>query len=405
MREVVIIDAIRTPIGALGGALSKIRPDDLAAHVIKTLVHRTQIDPGMVEEVYMGCANQAGEDNRNIARMATLLAGLPYEIPAVTINRLCASGLAAINIAARAIRSGEGDVFIAGGVESMSRAPYAFPKAETGFPFGNLTAYDTALGWRFPNPIMESMYGIDSMGITAENVADLYQISREEQDRYAYLSHMKAIAAIDQGFFQDEIVPVAIPQRSSDSILVTQDERPRRDTTIEKLAKLKPAFRKDGSVTGGNSSGLNDGASALLIMSETRAKELNLNPIARWVGSASVGVIPRMMGIGPVPATRKALQKAGLSIQDLDLIEINEAFAAQTLAVIKELDLNEEIVNVNGGAIALGHALGCSGARIVTTLLHEMSHRSNTNNKVRYGLATLCVGVGQGEATILEWIS
>lgn len=405
MREVVIIDAIRTPVGALGGVLSKIRPDDLAAYILKTLVQRTQIDPGLVEEVYLGCANQAGEDNRNIARMATLLAGLPFEIPAVTINRLCASGLAAINIAARAIRSGEGDVFIAGGVESMSRAPYVFPKAETGFPFGNLTAYDTALGWRFPNPIMESMYGIDPMGITAENVADQYQISREEQDRFAFLSHMKAIAAIDQGFFQGEIVPVAIPQRFGDPILVTQDERPRRDTTIEKLAKLKPAFRKDGSVTAGNSSGLNDGAAAVLLMSETKAKELNLIPFARWVGSASAGVPPRTMGIGPVPATRKALQKAGLSIQDLNLIEINEAFAAQTLAVIKELNLNEEIVNVNGGAIALGHALGCSGARIVTTLLHEMKRRSNSTNKVRYGLATLCVGVGQGEATILEWLS
>jgi 3-oxoadipyl-CoA thiolase len=404
MREVVIVDAIRTPIGNLGGCLARVRPDDLAAHILKSLVERTHIDPYLIEEIYLGCANQAGEDNRNVARMATLLAGLPYEIPALTINRLCASGLAAINIAARAIRSGEGDIFIAGGVESMSRAPYALPKAENGFPFGNLTAYDTALGWRFPNPVMETQYGIDPMGVTAENLAEQYQISREEQDRFAFMSHMKAIAAMDKGHFQSEIVPVLIPQRAGEALTVSQDERPRRDTTIEKLAKLRPAFRRDGTVTAGNSSGLNDGASAVLIMSAEKAGELRLSPLARWVGSASAGVLPRSMGIGPAPATRKVLQKCGLSIQDLDLIEINEAFAAQTLAVIKELDLNEETVNVNGGAIALGHALGCSGARIVTTLIHEMQRKAVSQNKVRYGLATLCVGVGQGEATLLEWV-
>ena len=402
MREVVIVDAIRTPIGALGGSLAKVRPDDLAALILKTLVERAQIDPFLIEEIYLGCANQAGEDNRNIARMATLLAGLPHEIPAVTINRLCASGLSAINFAARAILNGDGEIYLAGGVESMSRAPYVFPKAENGFPFGNLTAYDTSLGWRFPNPIMESKYGVDPMGITAENLAKQYQISREAQDIFAYQSHMKAIAAIDAGFFQNEVIPVLVPQRNGQEIFVNQDERPRRDTTIEKLSKLKPAFIKDGSVTGGNSSGLNDGASAVLLMSGTKAKELHLIPIARWVGSATAGVPPRIMGIGPVPATKKLLTKTDLSTQDIDLIEINEAFAAQTLAVIKELGLNEEIVNVNGGAIALGHALGCSGARILTTLLHEMKRRSAFSTPPRYGLATLCVGVGQGEATIVE---
>lgn len=404
MNDVVIVDAIRTPIGSLGGALAKVRPDDMAAHILKTLVDRTQIDPYQIEEIYLGCANQAGEDNRNIARMATLLAGLPFEIPAVTVNRLCASGLAAINIAARAIRNGDGEIYIAGGVESMSRAPYVFPKAENSFPFGNLTAYDTSLGWRFPNPIMESKYGIDPMGITAENLADQYQISREAQDRFAYQSHQKAVNAIDSGFFTGEISPVSIPSKNGESVIVSQDERPRRDTTFEKLSKLKPAFRKDGSVTAGNSSGLNDGASAVLLMSEKMANTLNLAPLARWVGSAAAGVPPRIMGIGPAPATRKLLQKTGLSIQNLDLIEINEAFAAQTLAVIKELDLNEEIVNVNGGAIAIGHALGCSGARILTTLLHEMKRRASLSLAHRYGLATLCVGVGQGEATIVEWM-
>lgn len=404
-REVWIIDAIRTPIGALGGALARVRPDDLAALVLKTIVERNHLDPDLVEEVYMGCANQAGEDNRNVARMALLLAGFPPSVPGVTVNRLCASGLTAINIAARAIRNGDGEIYIAGGVESMSRAPYAIPKAEEPFAFGNLTAWDTALGWRFPNPKMKEMYGIESMGETAENIAaERPHLTREKQDAFALRSHQRAIAAIDSGKFAEEIVPVPVPQKKGDPILVTTDERPRRDTSMESLARLKPAFRPGGTVTAGNSSGLNDGAAAVLLMSKEKAEELGLRPMARWVTAAAAGVEPRVMGYGPVPATRKALQRAGLSVHDLRLIEINEAFAVQTLAVIEELGLDEEIVNVNGGAIALGHPLGCSGARIMTTLLHEMRRRAPQEKRPFYGLATLCVGVGQGEATIVEWI-
>jgi len=395
----VIIDAIRTPIGALGGALSAVRPDDLAAHVIKTIVERNHLDPALVEEVYLGCANQAGEDNRNIARMALLLAGLPVTVGGVTVNRLCASGLNAVNQAARAIRSGEGDVFIAGGVESMSRAPYSFPKAETGFPFGNLTAYDTALGWRYPNPKMKELYGIEQMGETAENIADLKpHITRQMQDEFSVRSHQHAIAAIDSGKFAEEIIPVTIPQRKGDPKIVDTDERPRRDTSLESLAKLKASFREGGTVTAGNSSGLNDGAAALLVMSEEKAKELGLKPMARILSSAAAGVPPHTMGLGPVPATQKAISRAGLALQDISLVELNEAFAIQSLGVIEDLALDPEIVNVNGGAIALGHPLGCSGARILTTLLHEMKRRGN----VKYGLATLCVGVGQGEATVVE---
>ena len=405
MQDVVIIDAVRSPIGSLGGVLSKIRPDDLAAQVLESLVQRTQIDPGIVEEVYLGCANQAGEDNRNVARMASLLAGLPIEVTAVTINRLCASGLNAINMAARAIRCGEGDVFIAGGVESMSRAPYSLPKAEYAFPFGNLTAYDTAIGWRYPNPKFENRFGTDPMGITAENLAEQYQIPRNKQDEFALRSNHLAVAAMDDGKFSVEIAPIIIPQKRGEPTVITQDERPRRDTTLEKLANLKPAFKKDGSVTAGNSSGLNDGAAAVLLMSEKRAKELGMKPVARWVGSAAAGVPPRIMGIGPVPATRKLLQRTGLALKDIELIELNEAFAAQALAVMQELELNPEIVNVNGGAIALGHPLGCSGARIFTTLLHEMKRITSVKQSPIYGLATLCVGVGQGEATIIESIS
>jgi 3-oxoadipyl-CoA thiolase len=404
MQDVVIIDAVRTPIGALGGILSKVRPDDLAAHILTSLVQRTQIDPAIVEEVYLGCANQAGEDNRNIARMATLLAGFPVEVTAVTVNRLCASGLNAINMAARAIRCGEGDVFIAGGVESMSRAPYSFPKAENAFPYGNLTAYDTAIGWRYPNRKIEAQYGIDPMGITAENLAEQYLITRSQQDEFALRSNQRAIAAMDNGKFAFEIAPVVIPQRKGEPTLVTKDERPRRDTTLEKLASLKPAFKQDGSVTAGNSSGMNDGAAAVLLMSEKRAVELGLKPVARWVGSAAAGVPPRIMGIGPVPATQKLLQRTGLSLEDIEIIELNEAFAAQSLAVMQELALNPEIVNVNGGAIALGHPLGCSGARIFTSLLHEMTRMTGSSQKSMYGLATLCVGVGQGEATVIEAI-
>lgn len=402
MTEVVIIDAIRTPIGALGGILSSVRPDDMAAHVIKTILERNPIDPVLIEEVFMGCANQAGEDNRNVARMAALLAGLPVEVGGVTVNRLCASGLNAVNMAARAIKAGEGDVYIAGGVESMSRAPYSLPKAEAGFSFGNLTAYDTALGWRYPNPKMKEMHGTDSMGETAENIAaERPHITREKQDEFAVRSHQRAIAAIDSGRFAQEIVPVPVPQKKGDPKLVDTDERPRRDTSMESLAKLKPAFKKDGgTVTAGNSSGLNDGAAALLLMSEERASSLNLTPLARIVTSASAGVPPKVMGYGPISATRKALQRTGLKMKDVGLIEINEAFAVQALSVMEDLELDPEIVNVNGGAIAIGHPLGCSGARLVTTLVHEMKTRGN----VKYGVATLCVGVGQGEATVIEYL-
>ena len=403
MSNPVIVDAIRTPIGSLGGILAQVRPDDLAALVIKTVIERNKVDPALVEEVYFGCANQAGEDNRNVARMAALLAGLPVEVAGVTVNRLCASGLNAVNQAARAIKADEGEVFIAGGVESMSRAPYSLPKAEAGFSFGNLTAWDTALGWRYPNPKMKEKYGTDSMGETAENIAaERPHITRAKQDAFALRSHQRAIAAIDSGKFAEEIIPVPIPQKKSEPILVDTDERPRRDTTMESLARLKPAFRAEGgTVTAGNSSGLNDGAAALLIMSEEKAKQLNLKPMARIIASAAAGVPPRVMGYGPVPATKKALQRAGLTIKDIGLVELNEAFAVQSLAVIEELGLNPDVVNVNGGAIALGHPLGCSGARILTTLLYEMRRRGN----VKYGLATLCVGVGQGEATIVKWIN
>jgi len=398
----VIIDAIRTPIGALGGILASVRPDDMAAHVIRAILERNQFDSALVEEVFFGCANQAGEDNRNVARMAALMTGLPLEVGGVTVNRLCASGLNAINQAARAIKAGEGDVYIAGGVESMSRAPYSLPKAEAGYSFGNLTAYDTALGWRYPNPKMKEMYGTDSMGETAENIArECPHITREMQDAFSVHSHQLAIAAIDSGRFKQEIVPVAIPQKKGDPKIVETDERPRRDTTMESLARLKPAFAKEGgTVTAGNSSGLNDGAAALLIMSEEKAKALNLKPLARIVTSASAGVPPRVMGYGPIPATKKALERAGLQMKDIGLMELNEAFAIQSLAVIESLGIDPELVNVNGGAIAIGHPLGCSGARLMTTLVHEMRIRGN----VKYGVATLCVGVGQGEATVIEYL-
>jgi 3-oxoadipyl-CoA thiolase len=408
MSEVVIIDAIRTPIGALGGILAPVRPDDLAALVIRSMIERNKLDPALVEEVYFGCANQAGEDNRNVARMAALLAGLPVEVAGVTVNRLCASGLNAVNLAARAIRAGEGEVFIAGGVESMSRAPYSLPKGETGFSFGNLTAWDTALGWRYPNPKMKEKHGTESMGETAENIArERPQLTREKQDAFALRSHQRAIAAIDSGKFAEEILPVSIPKKKGEPLIATTDERPRRDTNMESLARLKPAFRAEGgTVTAGNSSGLNDGAAALLVMSEEEARSLKLKPLARVITSAAAGVPPRVMGYGPVPATRKALGRAGLKVGDIGLVELNEAFAVQSLAVIEELELDQEIVNVNGGAIALGHPLGCSGARILTTLLHEMKRRAYDGNipKPYYGLATLCVGVGQGEATIVEFI-
>ena len=405
MPEAVIVAAVRTPIGAQGGVLAPVRPDDLAALVVSEVVRRAGVDPAEVEEVYLGCANQAGEDNRNVARMAILLAGFPVEVAGVTFNRLCASGLQAVNAAYRAIKVGEGEVYVAGGVESMSRAPYSIPKAERAFPWGNLTAWDTTLGWRYPNPKIEARYGIDSMGETAENVYEQTRsITREEQDAFALESHRRAVAAQDSARFAEEIVPVALPQGKGDPVTVSTDERPRRDTTLESLSKLKPAFREAGTVTAGNSSGINDGAAALLLMSDARAASLGIRPMARIVAAAAAGVEPRLMGLGPIPATRKALARAGLTIERIGLVELNEAFAMQSLAVMRELGLRHEITNVNGGAIALGHPLGCSGARILTTLLHEMRRRAPTQKRPYYGLATLCVGVGQGEATIVEWM-
>ena len=401
MNEAVIVQALRTPIGSLNGALSTVRPDDLAALVIAEVVRRAGIDPHQIDEVYFGCANQAGEDNRNVARMAALLAGLPPQVPALTVNRLCASGLAAVNLAARAIRAGDAEITVAGGVESMSRAPYAFAKASGG---GNLTAYDTALGWRFVNPRMEALYGTEAMGVTAENIAALTGITRQEQDEFAFLSHQRAVAAQDQGKFAEEILPVAIPQRKGEPVLVSLDERPRRDTSLEALSKLKPAFKPDGSVTAGNSSGLNDGAAALVLMSAEKARRLGIKALARVVSGAASGIEPRIMGLGPIEATRRALKKAGLTIEDIGLAEINEAFAVQALAVMRELGLPHEITNVNGGAVALGHPLGCSGARILTTLVHEMRRRAPEAKRPFYGLAALCVGVGQGEAAIIEWL-
>ncbi len=398
MPDAVIIDAVRTPVGRHGGVLAAVRPDDLAAIVLKALIERTKIDPAIVEEVYFGCANQAGEDNRNIARMALILAGFPYEVPAVTFNRLCASSLAAINTAARAIKVGDGNVYIAGGVESMSRAPWSFPKSASAFPYGNVTAYDTALGWRYPNEKMQVLFPLESMGETAENIFERQpEITREEQDQFAYESQMKAKAAIKSGRFKDEIAPVVIPQKKGDPLSVDTDEHPRPDTTLDGLAKLKPAFRKNGSVTAGNASGLNDGAAAVLLTTPERAKDLGLKPLARIISGAAAGVDPRVMGYGPIPATRKALQRAGLTIDQIDLFEINEAFAVQSIACVRELGIPAEKLNVNGGAIALGHPLGCSGARIVTTLVHEMKRRG-----AHYGVATMCVGVGQGEAVVVE---
>ena len=423
MTEAVIVSAVRTPIGKIRGALAAVRPDDLAALVIEAAVERAGIDPGAIEEVYFGCANQAGEDNRNVARMALLLAGLPETAAGLTINRLCASGLNAVNQAARAIKAGEGEIFVAGGVESMSRAPYSLPKNPIGFgPSGNITGWDTTLGWRYPNPKLAALYPLEAMGETAENIYDLSctgeikggVITRAEQDRFALQSQERAIAAINRGAFKDEILPVSLPQRKGPPRIIDTDEHPfyRRGgngyelaTSREKLAALRPAFRADGSVTAGNSSGLNDGACALVLMSAEKARDLRLRPLARWIGSAAAGVDPRVMGLGPVSATRKLLARQGLTIEDIDLAELNEAFAVQAIAVMRELGLSEAITNVNGGAIALGHPLGCSGARILTTLLHEMRRRAAAGERMRYGLATLCVGVGQGEATLVENIA
>jgi acetyl-CoA acetyltransferase family protein len=373
--------------------------------VLAEVVKRAKVDPALVEEVYLGCANQAGEDNRDVARMALLLAGYPVAVGGVTFNRLCASGLTAINAAARAIKVGEGEVYVAGGVESMTRAPYAQGKTFPEWAFGNATLWDTTIGWRFPNPRMKEKYGIDSMGETAENIYELTRtISREEQDRFSLESHRRAVAAIESGKFAAEIVPVPVPQRKGEPVLVSRDEHPRADTSLEALAKLRPAFRAGGTVTAGNSSGINDGAAAVLLMSAGKARELGLKPLARVVCSAAAGVEPRVMGLGPIFATRKALARAGLTLEQISLIELNEAFAVQSLAVMKELSLRHEITNVNGGAVALGHPLGCSGARLMTTLVHEMRRRAPEEKRPYYGLATLCVGVGQGEATIVEWV-
>ncbi|OLN21460.1 beta-ketoadipyl CoA thiolase [Domibacillus antri] len=397
MREAVIVDGIRTPIGKFNGALRDVRPDDLAAHVVAELLKRNKIDQALIDDVILGCTNQAGEDNRNVARMAALLAGLPETVPGITVNRLCASGLAAVSMASSNIKADIGDVFVAGGTESMSRAPYVMAKPQHGSSRGNLTMHDTTIGWRLINPKMADRYEPISLGETAENVAEKYNVTRIEQDTFAVNSQHKAQKAITEGLFQDEIVPVSIPQRKGDSVIFEQDEHPRFDATISQLEKLNPAFKENGSVTAGNSSGINDGASALLIMEKEMAQSLGLHPIARVVSSAVAGVNPLYMGIGPVPAVQKALKRAGLTSDDIDLIELNEAFASQSIACINELGLDPEKVNVNGGAIALGHPLGCSGARIVTTLIHEMKRRD-----CRYGLATMCIGVGQGEALIIE---
>ncbi|WP_460412984.1 thiolase family protein, partial [Thermus oshimai] len=396
--EAWIVEAVRTPIGKHGGALSPVRPDDLLAHALQALMDRAGVPKEEVEDVYAGCANQAGEDNRNVARMALLLAGFPVEVAGCTVNRLCGSGLEAVAQATRAIWAGEGQVYIGSGVESMSRAPWVLPKSERPFPTGNLTLYDTTLGWRLVNPRMQALYGTESMGETAENLAEMYGIPREEQDRFALLSHRKAVRAWREGRFQREVVPVPV-KRGKEEVLVERDEGPREDTSLEKLALLRPVFREGGTVTAGNASPLNDGAAAVLLVSDAYAKAHGLKALARVRSLAVAGVPPRIMGIGPVPATRKALERAGLRLEDMGVIELNEAFAAQALAVLREwgLDPEDERLNPNGGAIALGHPLGASGARILTTLVHEMQRR-----KAPFGLATMCIGVGQGIAVVVE---
>jgi 3-oxoadipyl-CoA thiolase len=397
--EAVIVATARTPMGRYGGQLKDVRPDDLAAVVLKEVCERAHVKPSEVEDVILGCANQAGEDNRNVARMALLLAGFPVEIPGQTVNRLCGSGMQATITAAREIQSGAADIMVAGGVESMTRAPWVMAKPDAGFPRGPQTAYDTALGWRLVNPRMASMYGTLQMGETAERVAQKYEVSREDQDAFALRSHQRALAAQQSGRLGEEIVPVPVPQRKGDALTLTADEGPRADTSLEALARLKPAFAESGSVTAGNASPLNDGATALVLMSEAGAKERGLKPLARLVAAAPAGVHPDYMGIGPVPSSLKALEKAGLQPSDMGVVELNEAFASQSLACIRLLGLDEERVNVNGGAIALGHPLGSSGARLVGTLVREMAHRD-----VEYGLATMCIGVGQGIASIWQRI-
>jgi 3-oxoadipyl-CoA thiolase len=384
----VVLTGVRTPIGRYGGALSGVRPDDLAALVIREAVDRSGVPAGEIEEVWFGAANQAGEDNRNVARMAALLAGLPDSVAGVTVNRLCASGLSAIVGACHAVIAGEGDLFVAGGVESMTRAPFVTAKPDKAFPRGDRTLFDTTLGWRFPNPRLAELFPLEAMGETGENVAERWGVSREDQDAFALASHQRWAAASEAGRFDDELAAVGD---------VVRDEHPRPDATLEKLATLKPAFRKDGTVTAGNSSGINDGAAAVVIASEEKARALGIEPLGVYVGSAAAGVDPRVMGIGPIPAVQKVLARSGVDVGALDLVELNEAFASQSLAVIRELGLDPEKVNVNGGAIALGHPLGMSGARLVVSLLHELRRRDG-----RYGLATLCVGVGQGQAALFE---
>jgi 3-oxoadipyl-CoA thiolase len=397
LREAWIVEAVRTPVGRYGGALAGVRPDDLAAAVIRGVVDRSGIDAALIEDVILGCANQAGEDNRNVARMAALLAGLPVEVGGLTVNRLCGSGLQAINTAAHAIAVGDGDVFIAGGVESMTRAPYVMAKPEAAWDRGPRELQDTTLGWRFVNPKLAQLHYPYSMGETAENVAERWEVGRDLQDAFALRSQQRAVAAIEQGHFADQIVPISVPQRKGEPVVVDRDEHPRADTSAEALAKLRPAFREGGTVTAGNSSGINDGASAVLVVEAARARELGLRPMARIVSTAVAGVDPAVMGIGPIPATRKALQRAGLEVADLDLVELNEAFASQSIVCINELGLDPDKVNVDGGAIALGHPLGSSGGRLITMLVHQLRRTGG-----RYGLATMCIGVGQGIATVVE---
>jgi 3-oxoadipyl-CoA thiolase len=399
-RTPVIVDGLRTPFGRYGGALAGVRPDDMAAHVIRALLERTGVDPAAVDDVILGAANQAGEDNRNVGRMAALLAGMPVEVPGATVNRLCGSGMNAVINAAHAIVAGDGDLFVAGGVESMTRAPFVMAKPSAAFPRGEQTLYDTTLGWRFTNPRLAEAHYPYSMGETAENVVEQRGVSREAQDAFALQSQQRWVAAQQAGRFAKELVPITAPAgRRGETTIVAVDEHPRPETTLEQLAKLKPAFKRDasGSVTAGNSSGINDGAAALLVTSEARARSLGLRPVLRMRSSAVAGVDPATMGLGPIPASQKALARAGLTVEELDLVELNEAFAAQAIPVMRELGLDEATVNVNGGAIAIGHPLGASGARLVATLMHEMRRRG-----ARYGLATMCIGVGQGIASVWE---
>jgi 3-oxoadipyl-CoA thiolase len=400
MKEAVIVEAVRTPMGRHSGILKDVRTDDLGAYIIAKLVEKTGINKEEIEDVYFGCTNQAGEDSRNVARNASLLAGLPYTIPGATVNRLCGSGLEAINQAGRAVETDHGDLFVAGGVESMTRGPWVMGKPANSFQRGDVTLYDSSLGWRFPNKRMGELYSLINNGETAENVAEKYHINRQDQDEFALGSHSKALKAQEEGRLKDEIMPFEIHQRNGAPIVLSKDEGPRADTSLEKLAALQPSFKKGGTVTAGNSSPLSDGAAALLVTTPQKAEQLKLKTMVRIVASATAGVHPNYMGIGPIPATQKALKRAGLNIDQIDLVELNEAFASQVLACARELGIDLKKLNVNGGAIALGHPLGCSGARIMTTLIHEMKKRGS-----RYGLATMCIGVGQGIATIVERVN